>query len=96
MGEEFTVMLLCFLKESSANDGITWTNIEYAEDLRSIHVDLRYYLQMPQPDNMGFRYYIGIFPSSRTATLPLLIACSRRLNLTPKAAKNFNIRSHFQ
>ena len=55
MGEEFTVMLLCFLKESSANDGITWTNIEYAEDLHSIHVDLRYYLQMPQPDNMGFR-----------------------------------------
>ena len=55
MGEEFTVMLLCFLKESSANDGITLTNIEYAEDLHSIHVDLRYYLQMPQPDDMGFR-----------------------------------------
>ena len=53
--EEFTVMLLCFLKELSAYDGITWTNIEYAEDLHSIHVDLRYYLQMPQPDNMGFR-----------------------------------------
>ena len=52
MGEEFTVMLLCFLKESSANDGITWTNIEYAEDLHSINVDLRYYLQTPQPDNM--------------------------------------------
>ena len=40
--------------------------------------------------------YIGIFPSGRTATLLLLIACSRRLNLTPKAAKDFNIRSHFQ
>ena len=55
MGEEFTVMLLCFLKESSANDGITWTNIEYAEDLHLINVDLRYYLQTPQPDDMGFR-----------------------------------------
>ena len=55
MGEEFTVMLLCFLKESSANDGITWTNIEYAEDLHSIHVDFTFSLQMPRPDNMGFR-----------------------------------------
>ena len=55
MGEEFTVMLICLLKELSANDGITWTNIEYAEDLHSIHVDLRYYLQMHQPDSMGFR-----------------------------------------
>ena len=40
MGEEFTVMLLCFLKELSANDGITWTNIECAEGWHSIHVDI--------------------------------------------------------
>ena len=55
MRDEFTILLLCFLKELSASDGITWTNIEYAEDLHSIHVDLRYYLQMPQHDNMRFR-----------------------------------------
>ena len=55
MGEESTVMLLCFLKELSANDGITWTNIEYTEDLHSIHVDFTNYLEILQPDNMGFR-----------------------------------------
>ena len=54
MGEEFTVMLLCFLKELSAKDGITWTNIEYAEDSHSIHVDFTNYLQIVQPDDMGF------------------------------------------
>ena len=55
MGEEFTVMLLCFLKELSANDGITWTNIEYAEDSHSIHVDFTNYLEILQPDDMGVR-----------------------------------------
>ena len=54
MGEEFAVMLLCFFKELSANDGITWTNIEYAGDSHSIHVDFKNYLPILQPDDMGF------------------------------------------
>ena len=94
MGEEFTVMLLCFLKELSANDGITWTNIEYAEGLHSIHVDIIFKSFKPMVgDSVN---YFGISPSSRTATLLLLRACSRRPNLTPKAAKDSNIRSHLK